>query len=190
MEMIGSQRVNAPQQAVWEALNDTEVLRQCIPGCESITRVSPTNLEALVTLRIGPVKTSFKGAVTLSDINPPNGYTIKGEGNGGSAGQARGGAKVWLVREGGATTLNYSVNADVSGKLAQLGARLIDATAKKLADDFFEKLGDIVAPPTAEVLAIREARGPLIWRWIKALVRGIRRLFGGGTSKPTGNPAG
>ncbi|WP_243746570.1 SRPBCC family protein [Zavarzinia compransoris] len=178
--MTGAQRINASQQAVWTALNDVDVLKQCIPGCEQIARVSPTDLEALVVLRVGPVKASFKGAVKLSDIDPPNGYTIKGEGNGGSSGQAKGGARVWLTRDGRYTVLNYDVNAEVTGKLAQLGARLIDATAKKLADDFFQKLGDIVAPPTNEILAEREARQWIVIRVIKRVVRAIRRLFGGG----------
>ena len=180
MEMTGAQRINASQQAVWNALNDVDVLKQCIPGCDSITRVSPTDLAAQVTLRVGPVKASFKGAVKLSDIDPPNGYTIKGEGNGGSSGQAKGGARVWLTRDERYTVLNYDVNAEVSGKLAQLGSRLIDVTAKKLADDFFQKLGDITAPPTAEILAEREARIWIVWRIVRRIAQAIRRLFGGG----------
>lgn len=180
MEMTGAQRIDASQQAVWSALNDIDVLRQCIPGCEQISRTGPTDLEALVVLRVGPVKARFKGTVKLSDIDPPNGYTIKGEGNGGSSGQAKGGARVWLTRDGRYTVLNYDVNAEVTGKLAQLGARLIDATAKKLADDFFQKLGDIVAPPTSEVLAERDARQWLVIRVIRQVLRALRRLFGGG----------
>ncbi|MFG1421642.1 CoxG family protein [Roseixanthobacter liquoris] len=149
MDMNGSQRIEASPAAVWAALNDPEVLKQCIPGCESIAKTSDTQMEAVVVLRVGPVKASFKGAVTLSDIVPDQGYTISGEGSGGLAGYAKGSAKVHLMPEGTATLLYYEVSADVGGKLAQLGARLIDATAKKLAGEFFTNFGAIVAPPPA-----------------------------------------
>jgi carbon monoxide dehydrogenase subunit G len=148
MDMNGSQRIEAPREVVYAALNDVEVLRQCIPGCETIEKTSDTEMNAKVTLKIGPVKASFTGKVTLSDLDPPNGYTISGEGSGGAAGFAKGGAKVSLVPEGEeATILNYTVQAQIGGKLAQLGGRLIDSTAKKLAGDFFEKFGAVVAPP-------------------------------------------
>ncbi len=151
MDMTGSQRIEAPREKVYAALNDVDVLRQCIPGCEEIQKVSDTEMNAKVTLRIGPVKASFTGKVTLSDLDPPNGYTITGEGQGGMAGFAKGGAKVTLVADGDATFLNYVVNADIGGKIAQLGGRLIDGTSKKLAGDFFEKFGAVVAgPPPAE----------------------------------------
>lgn len=152
MDMNGSQRIEASREAVYAALNDVEVLKQCIPGCEQIEKLSDTEMNAKVTLKIGPVKASFTGKVTLSDLDPPNGYTITGEGSGGAAGFAKGGAKVSLVPEGEATILNYTVQAQIGGKLAQLGGRLIDSTAKKLAGDFFEKFGAVVGGPavTAE----------------------------------------
>ena len=146
MDMSGSQRIEAPRQTVWEALNDPEILRQCIPGCETIEKTSPTEMNAKAVLKIGPVKATFNGKVTLSDLDPPNGYTISGEGQGGVAGFAKGGAKVRLEDDGRATILHYDVKADVGGKIAQLGARLIDGTARKLAGEFFEKFGAVVVP--------------------------------------------
>jgi uncharacterized protein len=146
MDMNGEQRIEAPREAVWAALNDPEVLKQCIPGCENITKTSDTEMEAACTLKVGPIKASFKGKVTLSEIDPPNGYRITGEGTGGMAGHAKGGAKVTLAADGEATIIHYDVKAEVGGKLAQLGSRLIDVTAKKLAGEFFEKFGKVVAP--------------------------------------------
>ncbi|AEI04482.1 CoxG (plasmid) [Afipia carboxidovorans OM5] len=146
MDMNASQRIEASREKVYAALNDVEVLRPCIPGCESIEKISDSEMTAKVTLRIGPVKASFTGKVTLSDLDPPNGYTIAGEGTGGMAGFAKGGATVKLEADGTATILHYTVKADVGGKLAQLGGRLIDATATKLAGEFFEKFGNIVGP--------------------------------------------
>ncbi|GLS18410.1 carbon monoxide dehydrogenase [Labrys miyagiensis] len=147
MEMSGSQRIEASREKVWEGMNNPEILKQCIPGCESIEMTSPTEMVAKAVLKIGPVKATFNGKVTLSDLDPPNGYTITGEGQGGVAGFAKGGAKVRLEAEGeGATILHYDAKADVGGKIAQLGARLIDGTAKKLAGDFFEKFGQAIAP--------------------------------------------
>src|SRR5215469_10407500 len=147
MDMTGTQHIEAPRDVVWVALNDVEVLRQSIPGCQSIEKVSDTEMNAKVTLKVGPVKATFTGRVTLSDLDPPNGYTISGDGSGGAAGFAKGSAKVRWVENAGATDLHYDVKAQIGGKLAQLGARLIDATAKKLAGDFFEKFGEAVAPP-------------------------------------------
>lgn len=146
MDMSGSQRIEASREKIYAALNDVDVLKQCIPGCESIEKVSDNEMTAKVTLRVGPVKASFAGKVTLSDFDPPNGYTIAGEGAGGVAGFAKGRAAVKLEAAGSATILHYSVKADVGGKLAQLGGRLIDATATKLAGEFFEKFGSIVGP--------------------------------------------
>ena len=149
MDMNGSQRIEASREKVYAALNDVEVLRQCIPGCESIEKTSDNEMNAKVTLRVSPVKASFTGKVLLSDLDPPNGYTITGEGAGGMAGFAKGSAAVNLEVDGSATILHYTVKADVGGKLAQLGGRLIDATATKLAGEFFEKFGSIVGGPLA-----------------------------------------
>ncbi|HEX9555304.1 MAG TPA: carbon monoxide dehydrogenase subunit G, partial [Reyranella sp.] len=132
MEIKGEYKIAAPREKVFAALNDPVVLQACIPGCESLEKVSDTELKAKVRLRIGPVSASFTGKVTLSDIDPPNGYKISGEGQGGAAGFAKGGAVVTLRDDGGATILAYNVDAQVGGKIAQVGARLIDGTAKKL----------------------------------------------------------
>ncbi|MDQ0422436.1 carbon monoxide dehydrogenase subunit G [Peteryoungia aggregata LMG 23059] len=148
MDMNGSQRIEASREAVYAGLNDVDILRQCIPGCESIEKTSETEMVAKVTLRIGPVKASFAGTVTLSDLDPPNGYTISGEGSGGMAGFAKGGANVTLEPDGDATILHYVVKAEIGGKLAQMGSRLIDSTAKKLAGDFFAKFGEVVGKPS------------------------------------------
>ena len=158
MQMDETQRVPAPQKKVWAALNDPEILKKCIPGCERLEKTSPTEMTAAVVVRIGPVKANFSGKVTLSDIDPPNGYRISGEGSGGVAGFAKGGAVVRLTPDGAsATLLNYKVDAQVGGKLAQLGARLIDATAKKLAGEFF----DSFAAAAAEApVAVQPAAAP------------------------------
>lgn len=138
MKMSGEEFIGAPREAVWRALNDTEVLKKCIPGCESITRHSPTQMSAKVTVKLGPVKASFGGDVTLSNINAPNSYRISGKGNG-IAGVASGGADVSLEETAGGTLLRYDVDAQVGGKLAMLGGRLIDSTSRQLAGQFFEK---------------------------------------------------
>lgn len=138
MDMNGQERIEAPIEAVWNALNDPEVLKRCIPGCESLEKTSDTGMAATVVLRIGPIKATFAGQVELTNLNPPRSYTISGEGKGGIAGFAQGGADVSLAEDGpDATTLTYTVKADVGGRIAQLGARLIDSTAKKLATQFF-----------------------------------------------------
>jgi carbon monoxide dehydrogenase subunit G len=139
MEMTGEHRIAAPRSVVWEGLNDPEVLRRSIPGCDSLEKTSPTEMTASVTAKVGPVKATFGGQVTLSNLNPPESYTISGEGKGGAAGFAKGGADVKLVDDGDGTLLQYAVKANIGGKLAQLGARLIDGTAKKMADDFFTR---------------------------------------------------
>ncbi|MGK9167118.1 carbon monoxide dehydrogenase subunit G [Inquilinus limosus] len=139
MEMTGEHRIAAPRSVVWEGLNDPEVLRRSIPGCDSLEKTSPTEMAATVTAKVGPVKATFAGQVTLSNLNPPESYTISGEGKGGAAGFAKGGADVKLVEDGDGTLLQYAVKANIGGKLAQLGARLIDSTAKKMADDFFAR---------------------------------------------------
>jgi carbon monoxide dehydrogenase subunit G len=138
MDMNGQERIAAPLNVVWNALNDPAVLKRCIPGCEALEKTSDTNMTATVVLRIGPIKATFGGAVELTNLNPPRSYTIKGEGKGGIAGHAKGGADVSLAEDGqNATILSYVVKAEVGGKIAQLGARLIDSTAKKLAGQFF-----------------------------------------------------
>ncbi len=147
MDMNGTQRIEATREAVYAGLNDVDVLRQCIPGCDMIEKTSDTEMNAKVTLRVGPVKASFTGNITLSDLDPPNGYTISGEGSGGMAGFAKGSANVMLLADGDATILNYTVKADIGGKIAQLGSRLIDGTAKKLAGEFFEKFSTVVGRP-------------------------------------------
>ena len=138
MELIGEYRINAPRQAVWAGLNDPAVLKQAITGCEELVKTSDTEFQAQVTAKVGPVKAKFGGKVTLSDLDPPNGYTITGEGQGGAAGFAKGGAKVRLESstEGG-TLLKYTVDAQIGGKLAQIGSRLIEGTARKMSEEFF-----------------------------------------------------
>ena len=145
MDMTGDYVIKAPRQAVWDALNDSDVLKLCIPGCEEVEKTSDTSFSAKILTKVGPVKARFTGDVTLSELDPPNGYKISGEGKGGPAGFAKGGAEVKLASaEGGGTTLSYVVDAQVGGKLAQIGSRLIDSTAKKMAGQFFEKFGEIV----------------------------------------------
>ena len=151
MEIKGEYKIAAPRDKVFAALNDQAVLQACIPGCETLEKLSDTEMTAKVRLRIGPVSAAFSGKVTLSDIDPPNGYKISGEGQGGVAGFAKGGAVVKLTEDGGDTVLTYDVDAQVGGKIAQVGARLIAGTAKKLADQFFGKFAESVGapPPTA-----------------------------------------
>jgi len=146
MDMQGERRIPAPRQSVWEGLNDPEILKQCIPGCQEIEKTSDTEFTAKVRAKVGPVSANFTGKVTLSDLNPPAGYTISGEGQGGVAGFAKGSAQVALDEEGGETVLRYGVQAQVGGKLAQIGSRLIDATARKMADDFFSKFVALMTP--------------------------------------------
>jgi carbon monoxide dehydrogenase subunit G len=147
MEIKGEYKITAPRAKVFAALNDPAVLQACIPGCESLEKTSDTEMKAKVRLRIGPVSASFTGKVTLSDIDPPNGYRISGEGQGGAAGFAKGGAVVSLREDGADTVLDYNVDAQVGGKIAQVGARLIDGTARKLADEFFGKFAAMVGEP-------------------------------------------
>jgi carbon monoxide dehydrogenase subunit G len=176
MDMTGTQHIEAPRDMVWTALNDIEVLKQSIPGCQSIEKVSDTEMNAKVVLKVGPVKASFAGKVILSDLDPPNGYTISGEGSGGPAGFAKGSAKVMLQDDGpGATNLTYEVKAQIGGKLAQLGSRLIDATSKKLAGEFFEKFSEAVAPPPEDEPGVApgdEATAPEKKKgWFRSLIK-------------------
>ncbi|WP_137929299.1 SRPBCC family protein [Mesorhizobium comanense] len=141
--MEGEERIAAPVQKVWEALNDPEILKQAIPGCQSLEMNSPTEMAATVVLKIGPIKATFNGEVKLKNLKPPHAYTIQGEGKGGIAGFAKGGADVTLSEDGtDATILRYTAKAEVGGKIAQLGSRLIESTSKKLAAQFFSTFGD------------------------------------------------
>ena len=146
MDMTGEFRIPAPRQRVWEGLNDPQILKECIPGCQTIEKVSDTEFAAKVLAQVGPVKANFAGKVTLSDLEPPQSYTIAGEGSGGVAGFAKGSAKVNLAEDGGATLLHYTVQAHVGGKLAQIGSRLIDATSRKMADEFFSRFVVVMSP--------------------------------------------
>ena len=145
MTMNGTVELAADRQTVWAKLNDTEVLKVCIPGCEQLDRLSDTEFQAVATVKVGPVKARWKGKVRLSDLDPPNGYKISGEGEGGVAGFAKGSAVVKLEPNDAGTLLTYDVDAQIGGKLAQLGQRLINSAAKKTADDFFAKFKGAVA---------------------------------------------
>ncbi len=144
MTMNGEVQLAAPREAVWEKLNDPAVLKVCIPGCEELERTEDNGFRAVAKMKVGPVSARFKGKVVLSDLDPPNGYKISGEGEGGVAGFAKGGATVALAEKDGGTLLSYNVEAQIGGKLAQLGQRLINGTAKKLADEFFANFAKAV----------------------------------------------
>lgn len=150
MKLEGSQTIAADKATIWASLNDPEVLKACIPGCQSLERTSETGLEAVVKQKVGPVSATFHGVVELSNLNPPNSYTITGEGKGCAAGFANGGADVSLEETAEGTVLSYVVEAKVGGKIAQLGARLIDGFAKKMADQFFTKFKETVEGPAPE----------------------------------------
>lgn len=190
MEMTGRYQVPAPREKVWAALNDPVVLKACIPGCEELEKISDSEMRATVKAKVGPVTATFTGTVTLTNLNPPNGYTITGEGKGGPAGFAKGGADVALADDDGTTLLTYTVKAQVGGKLAQVGARLIDASAKQMADQFFAALAKQVGTEDGfaaveheveEVIKIAEERaegaaarnvlgGPQMWGLIALAV--------------------
>lgn len=202
MRMTGEQRVAALRAKVWEGLNDPAVLAQCIPGCQSLERDGDNRFVATAEVKIGPIGARFKGAVELSDLDAPNGYTITGSGNGGVAGTAKGGAKVRLSdAAGGGTLVAYEVDAEVGGRMAQLGGPIIDATAKNLAGKFFAKFGEVVASggkastaaepgATAPVAAVGgPAAGAVpasvstgaapggLWGWVAALVLALLTGF-------------
>lgn len=159
MKMSGSQVIHAPRQAVWKGLNNPKVLQQSIPGCESIDAASPTEMSAKVVLKIGPVKAAFKGAVTLSDIVAPESYRISGKGEGGLAGFASGGATVKLTENGsGETLMEYDVDAQVGGKIAMLGSRLIDSTARSLAEQFFTKFAALMKQAPTKPKAAKKVK--------------------------------
>jgi hypothetical protein len=149
MELTGEHVIPVPQQQVWDALNDPEVLKACIQGCETIERVSDTEFKVALTAAVGPVKAKFNGKLLLSDLNPPTSYALTFEGSGGAAGFGKGGATVVLAPEGDGTKLVYSAKATVGGKLAQVGSRLIDGVAAKMASDFFVRFNEKIAPAPA-----------------------------------------
>jgi carbon monoxide dehydrogenase subunit G len=153
MDMTGQYRIPAPREQVWAALNDPATLKASLPGCQSLEKVSDREFVATVVAKVGPVQAKFNGNVMLTNLNPPESYTISGEGKGGAAGFAKGGADVRLLEEGEDTVLTYTAKADVGGKLAQLGSRLIDGTAKKMADEFFNNFSKQVAGPPPELAA-------------------------------------
>lgn len=143
MELSDEIRIPAPRDRVYAALNDPDVLRACIPGCESLTKHSDTDLEAKVTLKVGPVKASFGGKVKLDTAGAPQRFSLSGEGSGGVAGFAKGGADVELLEDGDGTILRYAAKADIGGKIAMLGSRLIDSTARRLANAFFATFAEV-----------------------------------------------
>ncbi len=165
MELTGSRIISAPRATVWEALNDPDVLKAAIPGCSEMVRDEDGGFTAVVTQKVGPVKATFKGAVTLSDIVPLESYTISGEGKGGAAGFAKGGAKVKLADVEGGTELTYEVEARVGGKLAQIGSRLVDGFAKKMADKFFTNFKTALEGPDESDEPEAKKKG-----WLKRLV--------------------
>lgn len=175
MEMAGEQNVPLSREKVWEALNDPEVLGACIPGCESMEQVGDNEFKSKVRAAVGPVNAQFKGKVTLSDINKPESYTMsfKGDGN---AGFAQGSAKVRLSESGDGTTINYNADAKVGGKLAQIGSRLVDGAAQKMADDFFANMTVHMGGTPAEPAGEPSHERGLIAR----IVAAIARLFGRG----------
>lgn len=145
LEMNGAYELPVPRERVWAALNDPETLKRCIPGCEELEKVSDTEFRAVAVAKVGPVKARFKGNVTLSDLDAPASYRISGQGDGGIAGFAKGGAVVRLEPSGAGTTLSYEAEAQIGGKLAQIGQRLVAGTAKKIADQFFENFAKAVS---------------------------------------------
>ncbi len=176
MDMTGEQRIAAPKQAVWDALNDADALKASIPGCEEVEKKSDTEFSAIVSLAVGPVKARFTGEVTLSDIDAPNGYTLTGQGSGGAAGFGKGEAKVTLIDDGGETVINYTAHAMVGGKLAQIGQRLIDSTAKMMAKQFFENFAAYLEAEGAGAVGEAAAAAPAA---AQAKVTGGQGLFWG-----------
>jgi carbon monoxide dehydrogenase subunit G len=166
MEMTGEQFIALPQARVWEGLNDPEVLKASIPGCESIERVSDTEYRVALTAAVGPVKARFNGKLLLADVDPPTSYRLAFEGSGGAAGFGKGGAQVRLSPDGAGTKLAYTATAQVGGKLAQVGSRLIDGVAKKMADEFFQRFNEKLAGPApaaaAQEAVMAEPKG--LWR--------------------------
>lgn len=176
MKLKSEHKINLPREEVFAALNDPEILRQCIPGCESLEKKSETEMSATVVVKIGPVKMKFKGSVELSNLVFPESYSISGQGDGGVSGFAKGGADIKLVEDGAGTLLQYELNADVGGKLAQMGSRLIDSTARSLSNKFFTRFSELVegggeAEQPAETPAVPAEAAPADRRirlWIAA----------------------
>jgi carbon monoxide dehydrogenase subunit G len=160
VEMTGEQLIPASQQDTWKALNDPEVLKACVPGCESITRVSENEYQVQMTAKVGPVSAKFRGRLSLSDIKPPQSYSLAFEGQGGPAGFAKGGAHVRLVPDGNKTRLLYDAKANVGGKLAQIGSRLVDAAAKKVADEFFQNFNKRMASSEDDTVVPEAVQDP------------------------------
>ena len=175
MTMSGEYQLPVARETVWEKLNDAETLKACIPGCEQLDKLSDTEFQAVATTKIGPVKAKFKGKVTLSDLDPPNGYKISGQGDGGVAGFAKGGATVKLTEKDGGTLLSYEVEAQIGGKLAQLGQRLINGAAKKMADDFFQEIRSNGSCCPCRLTACRYCPPLAARRWRDISLTGGRR---------------
>jgi carbon monoxide dehydrogenase subunit G len=185
MEMKGEYRISANREVVWKALNDPKVLQACLEGCESLEKRSDTTFDAIVITRVGPIRTTFSCLLELSDIDAPNGYTLSGQGNGGASGHAKGSVKVALAEDGDATVLSYTVDASLKGKIGQMGARVIDSVAKKMADEFFDRLKRIlsedlgttaVAEATAEGRYAYLSRAALVAFAIGLVILGIYYL--------------
>jgi len=183
MDMTGEQIIPLPQQRVWEALNDPAILKACIPGCETMEKVSDNEYRVVMSASVGPVKAKFNGKLLLSDLNPPNSYALAFEGSGGAAGFGKGSSTVTLSPADGGTRLAYTAHATVGGKLAQVGSRLIDGVARKMADDFFAKFNRALAPATAAPAASAGATTAVpapsstpqkahipIWAWVVGVV--------------------
>lgn len=179
MEMTGSQLIPMPQEVVWAGLNDAEILKTCVPGCESLQRVSDTEYRAVIVVAIGPTKSKFRGKLLLLDIDAPHSYRVTFEGSGGAAGTANGGAQVSLAPEGEGTRLNYVASVHVGGKLAQVGSRLIDGVAKKMADEFFRRFStctaelQILHPSEPVVHSTSSSSSYVKWAIAAAVVAGV-----------------
>ncbi|SRR5581483_676593 len=184
MEMTGAQTVPASPEQTWRALNDPDTLKACIAGCDSIEKLSDSEYQLSMTAKVGPVSAKFKGRMRLADLNPPNSYTLSFEGQGGAAGFAKGAAKVNLAPEGTGTRIAYTVSAQIGGKLAQIGSRLIDGAAKKMADDFFSCFANnLGGAPVAETAPGRQAAAGetsgrnRFWLWAAAIIVAILVLY-------------
>ncbi len=182
MELDGEFHIAADREQVWRALNDAEILRRSVPGCEALEKTSDSEFIARVVLKIGPVKATFKGRVTLGDLDPPNGYSITGEGQGGVAGFAKGSARVRLTADGDGTLLRYEASATVGGKLAQVGQRMITATSRKLAAEFFTNLADAIVEaretaPLETPAPETPAPGLSLWVWVGGVLALVAALL-------------